>query len=51
MDYYYQPLPELDISHAYLHWDPRSTANDFVCEMMAGKEASYIKEGPLDSKK
>jgi hypothetical protein len=44
-------LGELDLSHAYFHWDLSSTANGYLWEMMAEKEVNYIKEYPLDSMK
>jgi hypothetical protein len=48
----YKPTIELDLSHVYFHWDLSiSTANGYIWEMMAEKEANYIKEYPLDSMK
>jgi hypothetical protein len=41
-------LPELDLSHAYFHWDLSIAADGYVCETMNDKEANYMKEYPLD---
>jgi hypothetical protein len=48
---YQKSLPELDLSHIYLHWDLGGTSYGYVCEMMTDKETNYFKEYPLDSMK
>jgi hypothetical protein len=48
MDNYSHSLPELDLYHAYLHWDLTSIANGYICEIMADNDTNYIKEYPLD---
>jgi hypothetical protein len=41
-------LTELDLYHAYLHWDLSSIANGYVCKMMGDNDTNYIKEYSLD---
>jgi hypothetical protein len=43
MNNYYRPLAALDRNYAYLQWNLNSTANGYVCEMMADNDTNYIK--------
>jgi hypothetical protein len=45
------PLPDLHLAHAYLHWNFNSAVEGIVCEMVTGENQNDIKEYRLDSKK